>query len=484
MIDAHPLQSNGEYKPPIGYLLSKLKQPEANLMNVQLNKWRISRRHMLRGVGASIALPLLDCMASPLPKASVPKRSVFLYIPNGVNTLTWQIEKAGTDYEFTTPLKSLERHRQEVTPISGLHHPMVLGKHHNCDKVWLTGADVPASGGAFRNTVSVDQIMAGVQGVQTRFPSLELAIEGHSLAWSKDGIQLPAERNLKSVFERLFVGEKGGKDSIRRRLNRRGSILDAVVIDAKRVNQKLGTEDRNKIDEYLTAVRQVEIRTERADAWLDVPRPKLDSVNSGRFTRKMDQTQVQEYHRLFYDLMVLALRTDMTRVITCMICSESNGGAIPDIGISQARHGLSHHNGDPEQLRRLTQTDTFLVEQLSYFLDQLKEHQEEDGNLLDTTQVLWGSGMAYGHSHGNANLPTLYAGGRKLGLKHGTHVDFNLPEIGKYNVADANAHYKICGRPVDSDARLSNLLLTMLQRVGVETNQFQDSLKVLSQVVA
>ena len=182
--------------------------------------------------------------------------------------------------------------------------------------------------------------------------------------------------------------------------------------------------------------------------------------------------------------MVLALRTDMTRVITCMICSESNGGAIPDIGISQARHGLSHHNGDPEQLRRLTQTDTFLVEQLSYFLDQLKEHQEEDGNLLDTTQVLWGSGMAYGHSHGNANLPTLYAGGRKLGLKHGTHVDFNLPEIGKYNVADANAHYKICGRPVDSDARLSNLLLTMLQRVGVETNQFQDSLKVLSQVVA
>ena len=453
-------------------------------MNIQSNRWRLNRRHVLRGMGASIALPLLDCMAGDLPASTQPKRSVFLYIPNGVNTLTWQIEKAGTDFEFTTPLKSLERHRKEVSPISGLHHPMVLGKHHNCDKVWLTGADVPASGGAFRNTVSVDQLIAKAQGVSTRFPSLELAIEGHSLAWSQDGIQLPAERNVKTVFDRLFVGEKGGKDTVRRRLTRRGSILDAVLGDANRVNQKLGVNDRNKLDEYLTAVRQVEVRTDRADAWLDIPRPPLEPGVKDKFSRKMDPSQVQEYHRLFFDLMVLALRTDMTRVITCMICSESNGGAIPDIGISQTRHGLSHHNGDPEQLRRLTETDTFLVEQFSYFLDQLKTHEEEDGNLLDTTQVLWGSGMAYGHSHGNANLPTLYAGGRKLGAKHGQHVDYNLPKIGQYNVADAGAHYKICGRPTDGDARLSNLLLTMLQRVDVETDKFQDSLGTISEVVA
>jgi hypothetical protein len=453
-------------------------------MNIQTNNWQISRRHMLRGLGATIALPMLNCMAETRSRTTEPKRSVFLYIPNGVNTLTWQIEKAGKDYQFTSPLRSLERHRQEVTPISGLHHPMVLGKHHNCDKVWLTGADVPSNGGAFRNTVSADQLMAEVQGVSTRFPSLELAIEGHSLAWSRDGIQLPAERNVKSIFERLFVGEKGGKDAVRRRLNRRGSILDAVLDDARLVDKKLGTEDKSKLDEYLTAVRQVEVRTERADAWLDIPRPELAPGEAAKFSRKMDQNQVQDYHRLFYDLMVLALRTDMTRVITCMICSESNGGAIPDIGISQARHGLSHHNGDPEQLRRLTQTDTFLIEQLSYFLDQLKAHQEEDGSLLDSTQVLWGSGMAYGHSHGNANLPTIYAGGKNLGLKHGQHVDFNLPTIGNYNVADANAHYKICGRPVDAEARLSNLLLTMLQRMGVETETFQDSLNVISEVVA
>lgn len=458
-------------------------------MNTKGKNTLLNRRHALRGIGASIALPMLDCMRLPqasaasLPKPTPPKRSVFLYIPNGVNTLTWQIQAAGANYELTSPLASLERHRAEITPISGLHHPNVLGKHHNCDKVWLTGANVPGNGGAFRNSVSVDQLMAELQGKSTRFPSLELAIEGHSLAWSRDGIQIPAERNVKTIFNRLFGEARGGKEAVRRRLARRGSILDAVLADANRVNKKLGSEDRNKLDEYLTAVRQVEIRTVRANAWLDVPRPKIDKSEADRFTRKMDTNQVREYHRLFYDLMVLALRTDMTRVITCMICSESNGGAIPDIGISQARHGLSHHNGDPEQLRRLTATDTFLVEQFSYFLDQLKSHKDGDGTLLDTTQVLWGSGMAYGHSHGNANLPTIYAGGKALGAKHGQHVDFNLPKIQKYNMADANSHYKICGRPVDANARLSNLLLTMLHRSDVEANSFQDSVGTISLIV-
>ncbi len=139
------------------------------MANFNMKRWHLSRRRMLRGVGASIALPMLDCMsganlvADNSAVASKPKRSVFLYIPNGVNTLTWQIEKAGEDYDFTSPLMSLERHRSDVTPISGLHHPMVLGKHHNCDKAWLTGANVPGDGGAFRNTVSADQLMAEVQ---------------------------------------------------------------------------------------------------------------------------------------------------------------------------------------------------------------------------------------------------------------------------------------------------------------------------------
>lgn len=458
------------------------------MANCHAGNTHLSRRTLLRGAGVALGLPLLECMsgakAGDKPAAAKPKRSVFLYIPNGVNTLTWQIEKGGVDYEFTSPLKSLERHRAEVTPLSGLHHPKVLGKHHNCDKVWLTGADVPGDGGAFRNTVSADQLMAEVQGPHTRFASLETAIEGHSLAWSRDGIQIPAERDTRTIFNLLFGVEKDSKATVARRLNRRGSILDVVADDAKRVNQKLGAADRTKLDEYLQAVRQVEMRTERAESWLNIPKPKLDPADEAKLSRKLDINKVKDYHRLFFDLFVMALRTDSTRVITCMICSEANGGAIPDIGISQARHGLSHHNGDPEQLRRLTETDTFLVEQFSYFLDQLKAHEEDGRPLLDTTQVLWGSGMAYGHSHGNANLPTLYAGGKALGVKHGSHVDFNLPKIGKYNVADAGGHYRVCSRPVDDNARLSNLLLTMLQRSGVETDHFQDSVGAISAVVS
>lgn len=453
------------------------------MSHLNLHRWEISRRTALRGIGATIALPMLNAMAD-VPAATKPKRSVFLYIPNGVNTLTWQIQKAGADYEFTAPLKSLEKHRADLTPISGLHHPMVIGKHHNCEKVWLTGANVPGDGGAFRNTVSADQLMADVQGVSTRFSSLEMAIEGTSLSWSKDGIQLPAERNTQQIFNQLFGVQKESKETIRRRLSRRGSILDLVADDAKRVNRNLGTEDRSKLDEYLTAVRQVEERTRRADEWLNVPKPAVSQSEAARLTRKLSMAEAGEYYRLFYDLMVMALRTDSTRVITCGIGSEGNTSGIPEIGILQTRHGLSHHNGDPEQLRRLTATDTFLVEQLSYFLDQLKGLQEDGRPLLDTTQVLWGSGMAYGHSHGNANLPTILCGGKALGYKHGAHVDFNLPKIGQYNVADANGHYKICSRPVDDNARLSNLLLTMVQRAGVKADKFQDSTGPLSQIVA
>src|SRR6516225_10400348 len=136
------------------------------MSNINFNHWQMSRRQVLRGMGVCLALPLLNCMAE-LPAPSRPKRSVFLYIPNGVNTLTWQIEKPGADYQFSRPLQSLERHRADITPISGLHHPMVLGKHHNCEKVWLTGANVPGDGGAFRNTVSADQLIAETVGAAT-----------------------------------------------------------------------------------------------------------------------------------------------------------------------------------------------------------------------------------------------------------------------------------------------------------------------------
>jgi len=450
------------------------------MSNINFQHWKINRRQMLKGLGATLALPLLDCMADKLTEV---KRSVFLYIPNGVNTLTWQITQSGKGYELTQPLKSLEKHRNVITPISGLCHPNVIGKHHNCEKVWLTGADVPSDGSSFRNTVSVDQLIASKYLGQTRFNSLELAVEGTSLAWSLDGIQIPAERNTQQIFNMLFGVDKNSKETLHRQYSKRSSILDAVADDAKKSLNTVGREDRNKLDEYFTAVRQVEQRIEQAQKWVDVDKPKLPTEISNKLQRKLTMTEAGEYYRLFYDLMAMALYTDSTRVITCGIGGEGSHSGIPELGILQTRHGLSHHNGDPEQLRRLTMADGFLIDQFSYFLDILLNLKESGSALLDTTQILWGSGMSYGHSHGNANLPTILAGGKLLGYKHGTHIDFNLPKIKQYDTSTAIEHYRICSRPVDSDARLSNLLLTMAQQAGSETNKFQDSIKPLSELI-
>lgn len=462
------------------------------MSNINRRQWMVNRRHVLRGFGATIALPLLDCMKPALLAAkgqvqdsAKPKRSVFIYVPNGVNTLAWQIQEAGTRYQLSNPMKSLESHRQQITPISGLYHPSGIGQAHTCDKIWLTGAKISQEGGAFRNSVSADQLMAEVTGQHTRFSSLELAITGGSLAWSRDGIPLPAERRPKTVFEKLFGTQPGGTSAAKRVLNRRASVLDVILEDARTFRKKIGTEDRNKLDEYLHSVRDVEVRTERSYSWLDIPKPNVDPKLKAKLSRNIPNTEAGDYYRTMYDLMVLALRTDMTRVITCMSGSESNGLAIPEIGVAQTRHELSHHNGDPEQIRRLTECDTFLVEQFSYFLNQLKQYKEgETTSLLDSTMVLFGSGMAYGHSHGNANLPMVLAGGASLGLKHGQHIDYNLPKIGRYNMEEARKHYGICSRPVDTDAHLCNLLLTMLQKMDVKIDRFGDSIQPIPEIQA
>ncbi|MDB6030954.1 MAG: hypothetical protein JWM16_1292 [Verrucomicrobiales bacterium] len=465
------------------------------MSNIQSKRWLLNRRHFLRGLGATVALPLLDCMKpfrAVAAEAAKPRRAVFVYIPNGVNVLTWQITKAGRDYEFSTPMRPLEKHRANITPISGLHHPGGLGTAHVCGDLWLTGAKLSQEGGAYRNSVSCDQLMAEVTSVHTRFPSLELSVAGgtgapgnviNTLSWSRDGIPLPAEDNPKNVFNRLFGEESGGVEVRRRRLNRRHSVLDLVLDDARSLRRGLNQDDRTKLDEYLTAVREVEVRTERLDAWLNVPKPKLEPSVTGHFQRDVSKAQAGEYFRTMYDLIVLALRTDMTRVITYMSGTEGYGLAIPEIGITQTRHELSHHNGDPEIMARLSKSDAFITEQFSYFLDQLTAARDGEDSLLDRTMVLFGSGMSYGHSHGNANLPTIVAGARALGFKHGQHIDYNLPKINSYDLANAGTHYGICGKPVNDKAHLSNLLLTMLQKMEVNAERFVDSLGPVSEIV-
>jgi len=464
------------------------------MSNILAQRWLLSRRRFLRGLGATIALPFLDCMR-PLRAAEAtarPRRAVFVYIPNGVNVLTWQLTKAGRDYEFSAPMKPLEKHRANITPISGLHHPGGLGTAHVCGDLWLTGAKLSQEGGAYRNSVSCDQLMAEVTSPHTRFSSLELSVAGgtgapgnvvNTLSWSRDGIPLPAEDNPKNVFNRLFGEEPGGVETRRRRLNRRHSVLDAVLDDARSLRRELNKDDRTKLDDYLTSVREVEVRTERLDAWLNVPKPKLDASVTGRFQRDVSKAQAGDYFRTMYDLIVMALRTDMTRVITYMSGTEGYGLAIPEIGITQTRHELSHHNGDPEIMARLSKSDAFITEQFAYFLDQLASTRDSDEPLMDRTMVLFGSGMSYGHSHGNANLPTILAGGRAFGFKHGQHIDYNLPKLGVYDLANAGAHYGVCGRPVNDKAHLSNLLLTMMQKMDVNVETFVDSLGPVSELV-
>ena len=440
--------------------------------------WLLDRRHVLRGFGVALALPLLDCMC-PLRAAETtqrPKRSVFIYLPNGVNTAAYEMPTAGKDYQLSKPLAALEKHRAIITPISGMHHPHGLGHHHNCSSIWLTGGKI---GQSERNTISVDQLMATVTAPQTRFNSIELSNQGHSLSWSPDGIQLPAHGNPGVVFRDLFQEPAGGTTVQRRGLQRRASILDAVLEEAKSLGNQLGQDDRGRLEQYLTSVREIEVRTQRADKWLDTPRPKVDPAVQSKLNRDISLEQLGEYLRTMYDILVLAFQTDLTRVATFSTGNEGTGPAVPEIGVKQDRHSLSHHNGNPKLMQDLADSDAFNIKQFAYFLDRLSETKDAAGPLIETTMALYGSGMAYGHSHGNASLPIILAGGTQLGFKHGQHVDFNLTKEFK----GYGQHVGIYHNPVNAKARLSNLLLTMAQKMDVKTERFGDSTGVLSEAL-
>ena len=450
------------------------------MSNFLSQSWLIDRRHALRGMGTCISLPFLECMV-PLNAAEqqpeTPRRSAFIYLANGVHSLNYQITTPGKDYEFSRSLKPLEEYRQVITPVSGLHHPGSLGHHHNCINIWLTGGKIGASE---RNTISVDQKMAEVTAKHTRYPSMEIGLTQGSLAWTADGVQLPAMRRCSQIFAALFEEPKGGIEAQRRALRRKASVLDANLAEVRGLKQKMGAADKGRLDQYLTSVREAEIRTRRADAWLDTPLPEISEADRKRTNREIPKTQAGDYFRTVYDLMVLAFQTDVTRVATFSLGGEGDAFAIPEIGITESRHQLSHHGGDEGYMEKLTNYDTFAIEQFRYFLSRLEETKDVNGEpLLGSTMSLFGSGMCYGHSHGNANLPLILAGGSDLGLKHGGHLDFNQGHFAGYQLDNPGAHYGLCSRPANPDAHMSNLLLMMAQRMGVETDTFGDSNKVI-----
>jgi len=442
--------------------------------------WRIDRRHALRAMGSCISLPLLECMA-PLRAAeqttAAPKRSAFIYLANGVHSLNYQITTPGRDYAFSRSLAPLEKHRDVITPMSGLHHPGALSHHHNCISVWLTGGRL---GPSDRNTISIDQKMAEVTAQHTRYPSMEIASTQESLAWTADGVRLPAMRRCSEIFASLFEEPSGGTTARRRALRRKASVLDANLAEVRRLEQTMGAADKGRLDHYLTSVREAELRTRRADAWLDTPLPAITDADRRRTDRDVAATMAGDYFRTVYDLIVLAFQTDVTRVATFSLGGEGDAIAIPEIGITESRHQLSHHGGDPGYMEKLTLYDTFAIEQFGYFLTRLAETQDLGGRpLLDTTMALFGSGMSYGHSHGNANLPLVLAGGAGLGLEHGSHLDLNQGHFAGYRLDKPGEHYALCSRPANPAAHMSNLLLHMAQRMDVEIDRFGDSNGVL-----
>ena len=450
------------------------------MSNILRQSWLINRRHALRALGSCISLPFLECMV-PLraidQQGASPKRSAFIYLANGVHSLNYQITKPGKDYEFSRSLKPLEKHREVITPISGLHHPGALSHHHNCISVWLTGGKL---GPSDRNTISVDQKMAEITAKHTRYPSMEIALTGDSLGWTADGVRLPSMRRCSEIFASLFEEPKGGKTVQRRNLRRKGSVLDANLAEVRRLEQAMGSADKGRMDQYLTSVREAEIRTKRADAWLDTPLPTVSAADRQRTNRDVPATMAGDYFRTVYDLIVLAFQTDVTRVATFSLGGEGDAFAIPEIGITESRHQLSHHGGDKGYMEKLTNYDTFAIEQYGYFLTRLAETKDLNGKpLLGSTMALFGSGMSYGHSHGNANLPLVLAGGSDLGLKHGKHLDFNQGHFKGYQLDKPGEHYSLCSRPANPNAYMSNLLLMMAQRMGVETDKFGESNKVV-----
>lgn len=440
----------------------------------------LSRRHVLRGAGAALALPFLDAMLPPLQSAlsafrpwakssvaAVP-RMICCYVPNGVNIGEWVPKDTGAKYTLSPTLASLKEYREDFTVISGLGHPAAQGGHSGAD-TWLTGANLKARPGSdYTNTVSVDQLAAQLHGKQTRYPSLQLSdgsgtgSAGHSetLSFDANGTPLPAEGTPRRLFERLFVPDTAGdRAATLKRYADRRSILDDVAAETAAVNKKLGPTDRKKLDEYLSSVRDTEKQVARMQQWVDRPKPGVKEVGLQLNSKPRDGHDRAMWLDVMLELSYLAFVTDLTRVVTFEWSREAGGCG----GSGENHHELSHHGGDPGMLSKLAAIDRFHLSKLGRFLGLMKATAEGDGTVLDRTIVVFGSGMnsGAGGEHSPKNLPLLVAGGRKLGLKLGSHLAHNPAQ----------------------HPPLSNVLLTVAQKMGVETSKFADSSGTLTGLV-
>jgi hypothetical protein len=412
----------------------------------------LSRRAFLRGTGVSLSLPFLEAMTPAFSRAAsaqAPQRFVAMCATLGFHTPFLFPQETGAGYTLTPYLEPLQHLRDDFSVISGLAHAEQNGANgHTSEFTWLTSAKHPGLAG-FKNTISVDQLIAEKIGTQTRFPSLVLGNGSESLSWSASGVPLPAESSPSKAFQQLFVdGTPAEVQAQMRGLKRGRSILDTVLGQANKLHRELGRHDQEKLDEYLSAVRDLEGRLVQNEEWAQRPKPKVDVPPP---TDIQNRTDAIGKMKLMQDLVVLALQTDSTRTITLRL---SGMNQVPQIeGVSHDWHQLSHHGLDPAKIEELKIIEVAEFRALGDFLTKLKGVQENGRSLLDSTAVLFGSNLGNASAHDTKNLPLLLAGG---GYKHGRHV------------------------AVDPQKQVfSNLFVSLMQRMGVESDKFGFSTGVL-----
>jgi Protein of unknown function (DUF1552) len=440
----------------------------------------ITRRTMLKGLGAAVALPWLDAMvpvASAAPAAKSPLRAAFLYVPNGIHMQDWTPKGEGTLGELPYVLEPLQPFKDDLNVFSGLALDKARangdgpGDHARAQAAFLTGRQPRKTNGAdIRAGQSADQWLANHVGEHTKFSSLELGIEGgrqagncdsgyscayqSNFSWRNDTTPNAKEIDPKLVFDRLFgSGTKREQDENREKRDRYNkSILDFVNGEARSLSKELGAADQRKVDEYLTAVRELELRIEKAR-----------EIKNAKTTFKPDMAaptgipkDVQEHMRLMGDLMVLAFQADLTRVVTFPLANDGSNRPYPMISVPDGHHDLSHHGNDAKKHEKIRKINRFHIEQLAYILGRLKAAKEGDKSLLDQVMLVYGSGIGDGNRHNHDELPILMAGHGGGKVKTGRHLKFA------------------------GDTPLMNLYLAMFERMGCPTKSFGDSTGVLA----
>ena len=431
----------------------------------------LHRRTFLKGMGAVVALPVLDAMtpafAAPAARQA-PLRMAFTYVPNGISMVDWTPAAAGREFDYTRVLKPLEKFRSDTVVLSGLSQKNGNalgdgpGDHARAAAAYLTGVHPRKTAGAdIQNGISVDQVAAQKIGAATRFGSLELGCDDsrtvgncdsgyscaytNSLAWRGQATPMPPETNPRLVFERLFgdIDPSLAPEVRARRLRHRRSILDLVGERTTELSADLGASDKRKLDEYLSSIREIEQRIQRAEADMTGLTPGIDKPTG-------IPVAYADYVKLMFDLQLLAFQTDSTRIVTMMMGREGSMRTYPEIGVPDPHHPLTHHRNNAEWIEKVAQINVMHVQLFANFVQKMKDTPDGDGSLLDHSMIVYGSGLSDGNRHTHEDLPVLMLG-RGGNFRLGTHIVY--PK----------------GTP------MNNLFLTMLDRMGVDSEQLGDS---------